>query len=211
MCALLLSHVNEPDQPQNQEGRRKGFLPDIIFKSITRQLMSLQAQQVALGQASTAPEVPPWEAQFTWPKPCGTWVRGAEGPEASFGAQGRGHPHRNPGRWPTCLALSGSSTRPRGGGQGGRKACWTQFPAGPEARTQKTLTYLLHMGFPCGSDSKEPTCYVGEAGSISGVGRSPGGGNGYPLQYSCLENPINRGAWWATVHGVTKSQTQLSN
>ena len=46
---------------------------------------------------------------------------------------------------------------------------------------------------------------------ISGLGRSPGEGHGNPLQYSCLENPMDRGAWWATVHGVTESQTQLSN
>ena len=45
--------------------------------------------------------------------------------------------------------------------------------------------------------------------SISGLGRSPGGGHGNPLQYSCLENPMDRGAWWATVHGVAKSQTRL--
>ena len=47
-------------------------------------------------------------------------------------------------------------------------------------------------------------------GSMPGLGRSPGGGNGNPLQYSCLENPLERGAWWATVHGVTKNWTQLS-
>ena len=46
-------------------------------------------------------------------------------------------------------------------------------------------------------------------GLIPGLGRTPGGGHGNPLQYSCLENPMDRGAWWATVHGVTKSQTQL--
>ena len=50
---------------------------------------------------------------------------------------------------------------------------------------------------------------VSNMGSIPGMGRSPGGGNGNPLQYSCLENPMDRGAWWATVHWVTKSQTQL--
>jgi len=49
----------------------------------------------------------------------------------------------------------------------------------------------------------------GDLGSIPGLGSSPGEGNGYPLQYSCLENPMDRGAWWATVHGVTKSQTRL--
>ena len=50
---------------------------------------------------------------------------------------------------------------------------------------------------------------VRDSSSIPGLGRSPGGGNGTPLQYSCLENPMYRGAWWATVHGVTKSRTQL--
>ena len=49
-----------------------------------------------------------------------------------------------------------------------------------------------------------------DAGSIPGLGRSAGGGIGNPLQYACLENPMDRGAWWATVHGVTKNQTQLS-
>ena len=51
---------------------------------------------------------------------------------------------------------------------------------------------------------------VRDLGSIPGLGRSPGGGNGSPLQYSCLENPMDTGAWQATVHGVAKSQTQLS-
>ena len=52
---------------------------------------------------------------------------------------------------------------------------------------------------------------AGEAGSIPGSGRSPGGGNGHPLQHSCLENPMDRGAWWAAVHRVAQNQTQLSN
>ena len=64
------------------------------------------------------------------------------------------------------------------------------------------------MGFPGGSDGEESAYSGGDSGSISGSGRSPGEGNGYPLQYSCLENSIDRGAWWATVHGVAKSQTQ---
>ena len=65
-------------------------------------------------------------------------------------------------------------------------------------------------GFPGGSVGKESTCNAGDAGDMGllpGSGRSPGGGHGNPLQYSCLENPIDRGAWWATVHGVLKSQT----
>ena len=61
--------------------------------------------------------------------------------------------------------------------------------------------------FPDGSEVKASASNAGGAGSILGSGRSPGEGNGNPLQYSCLENPMDRGAWWATVHGVTKSWT----
>ena len=68
-----------------------------------------------------------------------------------------------------------------------------------------------HQGFPGGSEVKASACNAGDLGSIPGSGRSPGEGNGNPLQYSCLEYPMDGGAWWATVHGVTKSQTQLNN
>ena len=67
------------------------------------------------------------------------------------------------------------------------------------------------MGFPCGSDGKESACNAGDLGLIPGSGRASGGGNGNPLQYSCLDNPMDRGAWQATVHAVPKSQTQLSD
>ena len=63
------------------------------------------------------------------------------------------------------------------------------------------------MGFPGGSVEENPLANAGDVrdvGSIPGLGRSPGGGNGNPLRYSCLENPMDRGAWWATVHGVEK-------
>ena len=60
------------------------------------------------------------------------------------------------------------------------------------------------MGFPHSSVGKESSCNVGDPGSIPGSGRSPGERNGNPLQYSCLENPMDRGAWQATVHGVTR-------
>ena len=63
------------------------------------------------------------------------------------------------------------------------------------------------MGFPGGLDGKEFACNEGDRGSILGSGRSAGEGNGYPLQYACLENSMDRGAWWATAHGVAKSQT----
>ena len=67
------------------------------------------------------------------------------------------------------------------------------------------------VSFPGGSDGKESACNAGDPGSISGLGRSPGEGNGNPLQYYCLENSTDRGAWQATVHGVVKSQTRLSD
>ena len=67
------------------------------------------------------------------------------------------------------------------------------------------------MGFPGGSEVKASASNTGDLGSIPGLGRSPGEGNGNPLQYSCLENPTDGGAWWATVHGVAKSRTRLSN
>ena len=66
---------------------------------------------------------------------------------------------------------------------------------------------LLGMGFPSGSEVKASACNAGDLGSILGSGRSPGEGNGNPLQYSCLENLMDGRAWWATVHGVAKSQT----
>ena len=66
-------------------------------------------------------------------------------------------------------------------------------------------------GFPGGSDSKQSACNVRDLDLIPGLGRSPGEGNGDPLQYSHLENSMDRGAWWAIVHEVTKSQTWLSN
>ena len=62
-------------------------------------------------------------------------------------------------------------------------------------------------GSPGGSDGQESAYNAGDLGSIPGFGRSPGGGHGNPLQYSCLEIHMDRGAWWAIVHGVTMSQT----
>jgi len=67
------------------------------------------------------------------------------------------------------------------------------------ACVQYGLTWLL--------SGKESTCNAGDTGSIPGSERPPGEGNGNPLQYSCLENPMDRGAWWAAVHGVARSQT----
>ena len=68
------------------------------------------------------------------------------------------------------------------------------------------------LSFPSDASGKEPTCHAGDlrdAGSIPGSGWSPGGGHSNPLRYSCLESPMDRGAWWARVHKVTQNQTQL--
>ena len=77
----------------------------------------------------------------------------------------------------------------------------------------KTATYICLRGFPDGNSGKEPANAgdVRDSSLIPRVGRSPGGGHGNPLQYSYLENPMDRGAWWATVDRVAKNQTRLSN
>ena len=74
-----------------------------------------------------------------------------------------------------------------------------------------THHFIVFRGFIDGSDGRESAYNVGDLGSIPGSGRSPGEGNGNPLQYSCLENFMDRGAWQATVHGVAKSRAQLSD
>ena len=101
----------------------------------------------------------------------------------------------------------------------GRAICITQTPDSNVNLIQKILNrhtqsmfhpLSLHPGgFPTGSDGKESTCNAGDLGSIPGSERSPGGGKDNPFQYSCLGNPMERGAWWATVHGVAKSLTGL--
>ena len=84
---------------------------------------------------------------------------------------------------------------------------WFLPPGGPAPRGGMWICLVLRgggadMSFPGGSDSKASACNAGDPGSIPWLGRSPGEGNGNPLQYSCLENFMDRGAWWATVHGV---------
>ena len=69
----------------------------------------------------------------------------------------------------------------------------------------------VKLGFSGGSVGKKWVCNAGDLGSILGLGRSPGEGNGYSLQHFCLENFMDRGAWWVTVHGITKSWTRLDD
>ena len=72
-----------------------------------------------------------------------------------------------------------------------------------------TLAMVGVFGLPQWPDGKESAFNAGDVGSIPGLGRSPGGGHGNPLQYSCLENPMDRGAWGATVQGVAESRIRL--
>ena len=74
---------------------------------------------------------------------------------------------------------------------------------------ENLLVNAVEMGFPGGLVVKNPPASAGDAGSMPGSGRSHGGGHGDPLQCPCLKNPMNRGAWWAMVHSVAKSQTRL--
>ena len=80
-----------------------------------------------------------------------------------------------------------------------------------DERESQRNSFSRNQNFPGGSVSKESACNAGGQDLIPGSGRSPGEGNGNPLQYSCLGNPMDRGAWQATVHGVAKNWTQLSN
>ena len=77
----------------------------------------------------------------------------------------------------------------------------------PETQTEIHILGLIHrvMGFPGDSDSKDSAYNAGDLGSVPGSGGAPGEGNGYPLQYCCLKNPMDRGAWQATVHGIAES------
>ena len=84
---------------------------------------------------------------------------------------------------------------------------WVPFLGQEDLLEEGRLSIPVFLGFPGGSAAKESACNVGDLGSIPGLGRSPGGGNGNPLLYSCLENPMHRGAWRAAVHGVAESQS----
>ena len=87
------------------------------------------------------------------------------------------------------------------------------FPGGPVAKTlsSECRRPQFDPGFPHSSVSKESACNAGDRGLIPVSERSPGEENGNPLQYSCLENPMDTGVWWAIVHGVARSWTRLSN
>ena len=112
--------------------------------------------------------------------------------------------HRDAWGWLGATVRSSLSCRLKGVGlfTGPRRA-----PSGGLCQASSTL----YSGLPKGSVVKHPPANAGSAGLIPGSGRSPGGGHGSPLQDSCLENPMDREAWRATGHGVTESQTRLSD
>ena len=85
------------------------------------------------------------------------------------------------------------------------------FPSGSGSIYQDYLEAPTLLGFSGGSEGKESAFNAGDLGSIPGFGRSLGGQHGNPLQYSCLENSMDRKAWQTTIHGVTKSQTRLGD
>ena len=88
------------------------------------------------------------------------------------------------------------------------------FLSGVCMAATRTVLFSFHLGchrLSCSSVGKESACSVGDPGSIPGLGRSPGEGNGNPLQYPCLENLMDRGTWWAAVHGIAKSWAGLSD
>ena len=89
----------------------------------------------------------------------------------------------------------------------GQFSCQSQRTAMPKNAQTTTRLHSSTVVFPGGSDGKASVCNVGDLGSIPGLGRCPAEGNGSPLQYSCLENRMDGGACWATVHAVAKSQT----
>ena len=88
---------------------------------------------------------------------------------------------------------------------------WSDLAAAAAQGSIKSLFILNQSCLPGGSDSKASACNAGDLGSIPGSGRSPGEENGNPLQYSCLENSMGRGAWWATFLGISKSLTRLND
>ena len=98
------------------------------------------------------------------------------------------------------------------GGRDGEERAIQKFHLQWQSLREKhlSITTDIALRFSKWLSGKESACQTGDLGSIPGLGRSPGKGNGSPLQYSCLENPMDRKAWWATVHGVPKSQTWLN-
>ena len=138
-----------------------------------------------------------WDVTLQVPKPtCDLGLEGA----------GCGQGYTEPSTAPWCSCYSDSESVPY------CSVCCSKSCSGPSFSCVKSSVHtfvrlgigLDIAGFPGGSEVKNLPANAGDTGSIPRSGRAPGEGNGYPLQYSCLENSMYRGAWWATVHGVTE-------
>ena len=107
-----------------------------------------------------------------------------------------------------CIAPSYLSNHTAARGLGAPKTGWVRWFGSAVMLGNRLYSFL---GFPGGSDGKEPTCNAGDQSLIPGLGRSPGGGHGNPLQYSCLENPHGQRSLVGPSHGIAKSRTPLSD
>ena len=119
------------------------------------------------------------------------------------------HNHQYPSPTPRGFHLSCPPLPLRSHPQPGQPREQQKGKRGGGACFYSSVFFLIPVivGFPGASDSEESACNAGDLGLIPGLGRSPGEGNGFPLQYSCLGNPMDRGAWQTAVHGVSKSRT----
>ena len=108
-----------------------------------------------------------------------------------------------------CADRPTQSLHPSIPSEGGPSPSGPPGPPSSAPQGQRTgAACVQSLSFPSSSDGKESTCNAGDPGSIPGSGRSPGEAIGYPIQYSCLENSMDRGAWWDTVHGATEKITK---
>ena len=115
--------------------------------------------------------------------------------------------------WTCCIQYASKFGKTQQCAQDWKRSVFIPIPKkgnAKECSNYHTIALISHASkdFPGGSDGKASAYNAGDLGSIPGSGRSPGEGNGNPLQYSCLENPMDGGAWWATVHGLAKSRIQ---
>ena len=141
-----------------------------------------------------------------------SWSQGAWAKKAESSRESSGPDRQSRGSGCQTYVRAGLSTSRKVGGEGD-SLVYSYLANHKQNRLSVKFTIIKFQdpALPAGSDGKESTCKMGDLGLIPRLGRSPGGGHSNPLQYSCLENPMDRGAWWAMVHGVTKSWTQLSD
>ena len=177
----------------------KGELGGMEGRPITP-LQTASCRRNSEGQVTQQPQF----TKMTLPGPGSHSIRSRVGPGAPEGAGSQGEDRLPKRNWDLRRRAVNTERKP----SDGTPLCLAlhQAPCGLDSFTL--------LGFPGGPSGKEPTCQCRRhkrSRFNPWVGRSPKGGNGNPLQYSCLKNPMDRGAWWASVHGVAKSWTRLSS